>query len=60
MILFIGGLGPVEIGLIVLLVILLFGASRIPKIARGLGQSTKEFHRGREEINRELDDTDHN
>lgn len=35
--------GPVEIVLIVVLLLLLFGAKRIPLIARGLGESIRNF-----------------
>ncbi len=36
--------------------ILLFGADRIPRLARSIGQSTKEFQRGRDELEQELED----
>jgi len=36
-------MGPTEILILVLVVVLLFGASRLPQVARGLGQSVKEF-----------------
>ncbi len=39
-------LGPLEILLIVLVILLLFGASRIPKLMRSLGQGVKEFKHG--------------
>jgi sec-independent protein translocase protein TatA len=39
-------MGIVEIGLIVVVVILLFGAKRLPEIGKGLGQGIKEFRRG--------------
>lgn len=39
-------LGPWEIALIVVIVVLLFGAKRIPDIFRGLGQGIKEFKAG--------------
>jgi len=35
--------GPVELILILLVVLLLFGAKRLPEIARSLGQSIREF-----------------
>lgn len=38
-----GGLGPMEIGVIVLIALLLFGAGRIASIGKGLGQSVKNF-----------------
>ena len=39
-------IGPLELILILVVVVLLFGASRIPKIARALGQGLKEFKKG--------------
>ena len=40
------GLGWQEIVLILLVVLLLFGAKRIPEIARSLGKGVKEFKKG--------------
>ncbi len=42
-------LGTPEIILIVVVLILFFGASRIPGIARGLGKSVSEFKKGKDE-----------
>ncbi len=42
----IGGLGVGELLLIVLLLVLLFGAKRIPQIARGLGEGIRNFKSG--------------
>ncbi len=42
----IGGLGVGELLLIVLLLVLLFGARRIPQIARGLGEGIRNFKSG--------------
>ena len=39
-------LGPVEIGLIVLVILLLFGATRLPKLGRSMGQSIRGFKTG--------------
>ncbi len=36
-------MGPLEIILIVLIVVLLFGARKLPELARGMGKSIKEF-----------------
>ena len=41
--------GPGEIALIVLVVILLFGATKLPQLARSLGASAKEFRKGIDE-----------
>ena len=42
-------IGPWEILLIVVVLLLLFGARRIPELARSLGRAAKEFKQGREE-----------
>jgi len=39
-------LGSTEILLIVLVILLLFGPSQIPKMARGFGQAIREFKKG--------------
>jgi sec-independent protein translocase protein TatA len=45
-----GGMpGPFEILLILFVILLLFGAKRLPDLARSLGRSLSEFKRGREE-----------
>ncbi|NLP04741.1 twin-arginine translocase TatA/TatE family subunit [Candidatus Fermentibacteria bacterium] len=38
--------GPLEIVLIVVALLLLFGAKRIPEIARSIGQALREFKKG--------------
>ncbi len=43
-------LGPLEIGLIFLVILLLFGAKRIPDIARALGKASREFKKAKDEI----------
>jgi len=47
--------GP-EVLLIVVVVILLFGANKIPKLARSTGQAMGEFQKGRQQIEEELED----
>lgn len=54
--LFIGGLGPPELLLIAGVLILLFGASKLPKLARSVGTATGEFKKGREEVEDELEE----
>ena len=46
--------GPFEIALIFLVILLLFGAKRIPEIARGLGKGIREFKDATNEISKEL------
>jgi sec-independent protein translocase protein TatA len=48
-------LGSTEILLIVLVILLLFGPSQIPKMARGFGQAIREFKRAQREIGDELE-----
>ena len=48
-----GGLGTTEILLIVLALFLLFGASRLPQLAKSIGQSKRAFKEGLEEGERE-------
>ena len=40
------GLGYQELLLILVIVLVLFGASRLPELARSLGSSVKEFKKG--------------
>ena len=49
----IAGLGPTELIVIVLVIFLLFGATRLPQLAKALGQSKKAFREGIEEGERE-------
>jgi sec-independent protein translocase protein TatA len=44
-----GMLGPMEIVLIVLIVVLLFGGKKIPELMKGLGKGIKEFKTGMNE-----------
>jgi len=48
--------GPQEIILIFIIVILLFGANKIPELARSLGKATGEFKKGKHDIEAELSD----
>lgn len=38
--------GPTELIVVLLIVLLLFGSTRLPKLARSLGQASKEFKTG--------------
>jgi len=44
-----GRLGPLEIMVIVGILVFLFGAKKIPELARGMGLGIKEFKKGLEE-----------
>ena len=54
--LLIGSPSTLEIGIIVLVIVLLFGASKIPKLARSMGQAKAEFKKGVEEGEQALED----
>ena len=41
-----GGLGMPELFVVFLIVIVLFGASRLPQIGKGLGEGIKNFKKG--------------
>ena len=42
----VGGLGPLELSILLLLFFVLFGAQRLPELANALGRSKGEFHKG--------------
>jgi sec-independent protein translocase protein TatA len=43
-------LGPTELIIILVIVLLLFGAARLPKLAKSLGEASKEFKKGVSEV----------
>ncbi len=51
------GLGPWELLLVFLAVLLLFGAKRLPEIAAGLGKGIKEFKKAVKDTSQELKGT---
>ena len=50
------GIGWQEIVLIFLVLLLLFGAKRLPELARGLGKGIREFKGAVKDVEDELDD----
>jgi sec-independent protein translocase protein TatA len=48
------GLGGAELGFVLLAILLIFGPSQIPKMARGLGQALREFKKAQREIGDEI------
>jgi len=53
---FLQNIGFPELLVILLIVLLLFGAARLPEIARSLGKSIQEFKKGVKEIERDVND----
>jgi sec-independent protein translocase protein TatA len=55
---FIGGLRGPELLIILVVVLLLFGAAKLPQLARSLGASAKEFRKGVEDGVDESEETE--
>jgi len=55
-VLFPGMPGTTEMMVILLIAVLLFGANKIPKLARSTGEAMGEFQKGREEVEQELEE----
>ncbi|MCC7261921.1 MAG: twin-arginine translocase TatA/TatE family subunit [Candidatus Latescibacteria bacterium] len=49
------GIGPMELLVIFLLILLLFGAKRIPEMAQGMGKGIKEFKKAMKDVQEEVD-----
>ena len=45
-----------ELLVILLIVLLLFGAAKVPEIARALGRSVKEFKKGAKEVKDDIEE----
>ncbi|MCF7741115.1 MAG: twin-arginine translocase TatA/TatE family subunit [Candidatus Marinimicrobia bacterium] len=50
-----GSLGPFEIIIIAIVLLLFFGAKRLPELARGIGKSLKEFKKATSDIQDEIE-----
>ena len=51
---FIGSMGAPEIIMIFIVILLLFGAKKLPELARGIGKSMGEFKKAKEEFEHEI------
>ena len=51
---FIQGLGWTEVVVVLFLILLLFGAKRLPELARGFGKSIKEFKKATTDIESDI------
>jgi sec-independent protein translocase protein TatA len=47
-------LGGPDLIIILLVVLLLFGAKKLPELARGMGQAVREFSKAKDEFEREV------
>ena len=53
-----GNLGTGEIILILLVILILFGAKKIPELAQGLGKGMREFKKSLKDVEDEIKSTD--
>ncbi len=53
-----GIVGPWEIVIIALIVLLLFGGTKIPELMKGLGKGVKSFKDGLNEVEKDIKDVD--
>ena len=51
-----GMIGPWQIVLIVLVVLLMFGGKKIPELMKGLGKGISEFKKGKDEGDEKKED----
>jgi len=51
---FIGNLAGGDTLIILLIVLVLFGAKKIPELAKGLGQAVREFSKAKDEVEHEI------
>jgi len=49
-----GNLGATEIILIIVAIVLLFGAKKIPELAQGVGKGMKEFKKAVKEVEEDI------
>ena len=52
----IGSLGVLELLIILVVVLLIFGPRRLPEMAKGLGQSVREFRKGIKDMRKDIDE----
>ncbi|MET0628390.1 MAG: twin-arginine translocase TatA/TatE family subunit [Acidimicrobiia bacterium] len=51
-------IGPTELIIVLAIVLLLFGSTKLPKLARSLGQASNEFKKGIDEGANSADDSE--
>lgn len=50
-----GSIGPTELIIIFVIVLLIFGGKKLPELAKGLGKGIREFKKATKEVGDELD-----
>ena len=51
-------IGPTEIVLVLLLFLLLFGAKKLPELAKSMGKALKEFKKGASDLTNDMPEMD--
>lgn len=49
-----GSIGGPELFLILLIIVILFGAKKLPELARGLGEGIREFRKAARDVQEEI------
>lgn len=49
-------IGPLEIGAIIVLALLVFGPAKLPELGKAIGKAIQEFRKAGKEITREVKD----
>jgi TatA/E family protein of Tat protein translocase len=57
---FMGPLGVQEITILLVIIFFLFGAKKLPQLAKGIRESITEFRKGSDEVNEKKDKQDEN
>ena len=50
-----GNIGGSELFLILLVILIFFGAKKLPELAKGLGQGIREFRKAAKDVQEEVD-----
>ena len=53
-----GVVGPWQIVIIALVILLLFGGKKIPELMKGIGKGMKSFKEGMNEVEKQIEDVD--
>jgi sec-independent protein translocase protein TatA len=58
--LFLGGIGMQELLVIGLIILVFFGAKKIPEFMKGIGKGVREFKDGIKEVRKDSESSEHN
>lgn len=54
-----GNLGPMELFIILVIVLVIFGARRVPEIGASIGKGIREFKRNLSDVDRQIKEPEH-